>query len=173
MPELPEVEALAAFLRERAVGHVVARLDTPAISALKTFDPPPTAIAGLEVTGAGRYGKFLDIEIGGSAPGAPDALHLVTHLSRAGWLHWREKLPPAPPKPGRGPIAARLHLDDGSGFDLTEQGTQKRLALYLVRAVTDVPGIARLGPGRARPGADRRAARRAAHRSTAASSRAR
>ena len=89
MPELPEVEALAALLRERAVGHVVARLDTPAISALKTFDPAPTAIAGLEITGAGRYGKFLDIEIGGSAPGAPDALHLVTHLSRAGWLHWR------------------------------------------------------------------------------------
>ena len=146
VPELPEVEALAAFLRERAAGHVVARLDTPAISALKTFDPPPTAIAGLEITGAGRYGKFLDIEIGGSAPGAPDALHLVTHLSRAGWLHWREKLPPAPPKPGRGPVAARLHLDDESGFDLTEQGTQKRLAVYLVRAVTDVPGIARLGP---------------------------
>jgi formamidopyrimidine-DNA glycosylase len=149
VPELPEVEALAAFLRERAVGHVVARLDTPAISALKTFDPPPSALAGLEVTGAGRHGKFLDIEVGGSAPGAAGssaALHLVTHLSRAGWLQWRDKLPPAPPKPGRGPVAARLHLDDGSGFDLTEQGTQKKLAVYLVRAVTDVPGIARLGP---------------------------
>jgi formamidopyrimidine-DNA glycosylase len=146
VPELPEVEALAAFLRERAVGHAVARLDLVAFSALKTFDPPPTSIAGMEVSGAGRHGKFLDVEIGGSAPGAPDALHLVTHLSRAGWLQWREKLPAAPPKPGRGPIAARLHLDDGSGFDLTEQGTQKRLALYLVRAVTDVPGIARLGP---------------------------
>src|SRR4051794_6922837 len=91
VPELPEVEALAAFLRERAVGRVVARLDVPAFSALKTFDPPPSAIAGLEVSGAGRHGKFLDVEIGGSAPGAPDALHLVTHLSRAGWLHWRDK----------------------------------------------------------------------------------
>jgi formamidopyrimidine-DNA glycosylase len=138
VPELPEVEALAAFLRERAVGRVVARLDTPAISALKTFDPPPTSLAGLEVTGAARYGKFLDLEVSG--------LHLVVHLARAGWLHWRDSLPPAPPEPGRGPIAARLHLDDGSGFDLTEQGTQKKLALYLVRAVTDVPGIARLGP---------------------------
>ena len=138
MPELPEVEALAAFLRERAVGRVVARLDTPAISALKTFDPPPTALQGLEVTGAGRYGKFLDLDISG--------LHLVVHLARAGWLHWRDSLPPAAPKPGRGPVAARLHLDDGSGFDLTEQGTQKKLAVYLVRAVTDVPGIARLGP---------------------------
>ena len=138
VPELPEVEALAAFLRERAVGRVVARLDTPAISALKTFDPPPTALQGLQVTGAGRRGKFLDLDA--------DGLHLVVHLARAGWLHWRDSLPPAPPKPGRGPIAARLHLDDGSGFDLTEQGTQKKLAVYLVRALTDVPGIARLGP---------------------------
>ena len=138
MPELPEVEALAAFLRERAVGRVVARLDTPAISALKTFDPPPTALNGLEVTGASRHGKFLDLDVSG--------LHLITHLSRAGWLHWRDALPPAPPKPGRGPVAARLHLDDASGFDLTEQGTQKRLAVYLVRNPTEVPGIARLGP---------------------------
>ena len=139
MPELPEIEALAAFLRERAVGHAVARLDTVAFSALKTFDPPPTAIAGLEVTGAGRHGKFLDIEGGsGAAPGHPPVPGRLAAVAG--------KLPPAPPKPGRGPIAARLHLDDGSGFDLTEQGTQKRLALYLVRAVTDVPGIARLGP---------------------------
>ncbi len=37
-------------------------------------------------------------------------------------------------------------LDDDSGFDVTEAGTQKRLALYVVRAVQDVPGIASLGP---------------------------
>jgi formamidopyrimidine-DNA glycosylase len=69
----------------------------------------------------------------------------VVHLARAGWLHWRDTLPAAPPKPGRGPIALRLHLDDGGGFDLTEQGTQKKLAAYVVRTVTDVPGVARLG----------------------------
>jgi formamidopyrimidine-DNA glycosylase len=141
MPELPEVEALAAFLRERAVGRVVARVDTPAISALKTFDPAVSALAGLEVTAARRYGKFLDLEVGGPVGG----LHLVVHLARAGWLHWRDALPTAPPKPGRGPIALRLHLDDGAGFDLTEQGTQKKLAAYVVRTVTEVPGIARLG----------------------------
>jgi formamidopyrimidine-DNA glycosylase len=137
MPELPEVEALAAFLRERAVGHVVARVDTPAINALKTFDPAPSALAGLELVGAGRHGKFLDLDVSG--------LHLVVHLARAGWLHWRDSLPTAPPKPGRGPLALRLHLDDGAGFDLTEQGTQKKLAAYVVRSVADVPGIARLG----------------------------
>jgi len=137
MPELPEVEALASFLRDRAVGHAVARVDTPAISALKTFDPPVSALAGLEVTAVGRYGKFLDLDVSG--------VHLVVHLARAGWLHWRDTLPAAPPKPGRGPIALRLHLDGGGGFDLTEQGTQKKLAAYVVRTVTDVPGIARLG----------------------------
>jgi len=138
VPELPEVEALAAFLRERAVGRILARVDLCQLSAIKTFDPPHTALAGLEVTGAGRFGKFLDLDVSG--------LHLVVHLARAGWLHWRDQLPPAPPKPGRGPIAARVHLDDGGGFDLTEQGTKKGLAIYVVRSPAEVPGIIRLGP---------------------------
>ncbi len=138
MPELPEVEALAAFLRENAVGRVVARADLAAVQAIKTFDPPLSALAGLEVTGADRLGKFLDLDVSG--------LHLVVHLARAGWLHWRTGLPTAPPKPGKGPLALRVHLDDGNGFDLTEQGTRKGLAVYVVRTPADVPGIARLGP---------------------------
>ncbi|MDP9091981.1 MAG: Fpg/Nei family DNA glycosylase [Actinomycetota bacterium] len=144
MPELPEVEALAALLRERAVGRSVIRADVAAFSAVKTFDPPLSAIAGAEVTGASRHGKFLDLDISG--------LHLIAHLSRAGWLHWRDNLAAAPPRPGKGPLALRLHLApefaDGpvSGFDLTEAGTQKRLAVYLVRDPLDVAGIARLGP---------------------------
>ena len=140
MPELPEVEALAAYLRERAVGHTVERLEVSSFSALKTFDPPPTAIAGLVVTGAGRHGKFLDIGLGRE-------IHLVVHLARAGWLHYRDAFKsPLPLKPGSGPIALRLRLDDGSGFDLTEAGTQKSLAAYLVRDPALVPGVARLGP---------------------------
>jgi formamidopyrimidine-DNA glycosylase len=138
VPELPEVEALAAYLRERAAGHVVTRVDTPSIAALKTFDPPPTALAGLTVTGATRHGKFLDMDV--------DGIHLVVHLARAGWLHYREQLPPAPPRPGKGPIALRVHLDDESGFDLTEAGTKKGLSVYLVTDPGTVPGIARLGP---------------------------
>ncbi|MCF6508614.1 Fpg/Nei family DNA glycosylase [Blastococcus sp. MG754426] len=138
MPELPEVEALAAFLRENAVGHVLARADLAAVQAIKTFDPPLSALAGLEITGAARHGKFLDLDVAG--------LHLVVHLARAGWLHWRENLPTAPPKPGKGPLALRVHLDDGNGFDLTEQGTRKGLAVHVVRSPAEVPGIARLGP---------------------------
>jgi formamidopyrimidine-DNA glycosylase len=138
MPELPEVQALADFLTERAVGHVLTRVDVASIAVLKTFEPPVMSLAGLTVTGAARHGKFLDLDV--------DGLHLVSHLSRAGWLHWRDALPPAPPKPGKGPIALRVHLDTGAGFDLTEAGTQKRLAVYVVRDVSQVPGIARLGP---------------------------
>jgi formamidopyrimidine-DNA glycosylase len=138
MPELPEVEALAAFLRENAVGRVLTRADLAAVQAIKTFDPPLSALGGLEITGASRHGKFLDLDVSG--------LHLVVHLARAGWLHWRSGLPTAPPKPGKGPLAVRVHLEDGEGFDLTEQGTRKGLAVYVVRSPSEVPGIARLGP---------------------------
>jgi DNA-formamidopyrimidine glycosylase len=138
VPELPEVEALAGFLTERAVGRVVARVDLAAFSALKTYDPPVTSLAGLEITGVKRLGKFLDIDVSG--------LHLITHLARGGWLRWRDQLPTAPARPGKSPLAARVHLDDGSGWDLTEMGTQKRLAIYVVRSPYDVAGIARLGP---------------------------
>ena len=139
MPELPEVESLAVFLREHAVGHAVARADAASFSVLKTFDPPLTALAGQVITGVGRHGKFLDLS-------TDQGLHLITHLARAGWLRWRDDLPTAPPKPGKSPLAFRLRLDDGSGFDLTEQGTKKRLAVYLVRDPAEVPGVATLGP---------------------------
>jgi formamidopyrimidine-DNA glycosylase len=138
MPELPEVEALALFLRERASGHAIARADAASFAVLKTFDPPLSALVGQEVTGVARHGKFLDLTCGN--------LHLVFHLARAGWLRWREDMPDTPVKPGKSPLAFRLVLDDGAGCDLTEAGTQKRLAVYLVRNPVDVPGVATLGP---------------------------
>ena len=146
VPELPEVQALVDFLAERAVGRVVARVDVAAISVLKTYDPPVTALAGLEISGTARWGKFLDLDVSG--------LHLVTHLARGGWLRWSDAMSPVPLRPGKGPLALRVHLDDGSGFDLTEAGTQKRLAVYVVRSPYDVAGIARLGPDPLAPGFD-------------------
>ncbi|HTK67778.1 MAG TPA: DNA-formamidopyrimidine glycosylase family protein [Pseudonocardia sp.] len=141
MPELPEVEALAHHLRTHAVGHTVARVDAASMSALKTYAPPLSDLVGRTVSGAARHGKFLDVECEG--------LHLITHLSRAGWLRWHDTASVAPPKPtGKGPIALRVHLDavGGPGFDLTEAGTQKRLAVYVVKDPAEVPGIGRLGP---------------------------
>jgi formamidopyrimidine-DNA glycosylase len=139
VPELPEVEALAAYLRERAAGRRVDRVDVASISALKTYDPAPPAAVGRTVVDARRHGKFLDVVLEGD-------LHLVVHFALAGWLRYRETLPATPLKPGKGPVAVRVRLDDASGFDLTEAGTQKKLAVHLVTDPALVPGVARLGP---------------------------
>ena len=141
MPELPEVEALADHLRRHAVGLTVGRVDVASLSVLKTFDPPVSALVGREVTAANRWGKYLGLQAGD--------LHLITHLSRAGWLRWSDKLAAAPLKPGKGPIALRVHLGtpgEAPGYDLTEAGTQKRLAVWLVTDPLAVPQIASLGP---------------------------
>ncbi|MGN6635959.1 MAG: Fpg/Nei family DNA glycosylase [Oryzihumus sp.] len=138
MPELPEVQALVDFLRERTDGLAVAGVELGSISVLKTYDPPPQALAGLVVSGVQRHGKFVDLDL--------DGLHLVFHLARAGWLRWSDQLTTTPLRPGKSPIALRLRLSDGSGFDLTEAGTQKRLAAYIVDDPQKVPGIASLGP---------------------------
>jgi DNA-formamidopyrimidine glycosylase len=144
VPELPEVAALAADLRERAVGKEIDRADVAEFSVLKTYSPPLAALHGTRITGTSRRGKFLDL-IAEPADGGP-ALHLVTHLARAGWLRWRDALPETPPKPGKGPLAFRVRFSDGSGFDLTEAGTRKRLAVYLVTDIEQIPGVASLGP---------------------------
>ncbi|MFC6285426.1 Fpg/Nei family DNA glycosylase [Nocardioides sp. GCM10027113] len=139
MPELPEVEALAADLRGRLEGRAITAVHVAAFSALKTFDPPLRAIEGTLVDDVTRHGKFLDIEASG--------LHLVLHLARAGWVRWRDEVPALPPKPSsKSTLAVRVVLDDQSGLDITEAGTRKSLAMYLVRDPADVPGIASLGP---------------------------
>ena len=148
MPELPEVHALVADLGARLAGRTIARFDVTAFPALKTYDPPLSALEGAEVTGTARHGKFLDLVTSGD--GSP--VHLVVHLARAGWIRWRDSAPAPGAGRGKGPIAARLVLDDGSGFDITEAGTKKSLAIWLVRDPREVPGIARLGPDPLDPG---------------------
>ncbi|MFG2650318.1 Fpg/Nei family DNA glycosylase [Streptomyces sp. NPDC048436] len=138
MPELPEVEALRAFLTDHLVGREIVRVLPVAVSVLKTYYPPVSALEGRTVTDVTRHGKFVDLDA--------DGLHLVTHLARAGWLHWKDRLPDGPPRPGKGPLAVRVALETGEGFDLTEAGTQKRLAVYVTEAPAQIPGIARLGP---------------------------
>lgn len=138
MPELPEVQGLVDFLSARIVDHAIAGVELGSFSVLKTYEPPVTALSGLLVTSVARHGKFIDIDA--------DGIHFVFHLSRAGWLRWSEKLPSTVLRPGKSPIAVRMRFDDESGFDLTEAGTQKRLAAYVVRSPSEVPGIASLGP---------------------------
>lgn len=137
VPELPEVTALAEDLSSRLTGRVIRRLQIVSFAVLKTVDPPVSALEGATITGVTRHGKFLDVEAGG--------LHLVMHLARAGWIRWRAA-EPTPLRSATGPIAARLVLDDGSGFDLTEAGTKKSATVHLVRDLADVERIATLGP---------------------------
>jgi formamidopyrimidine-DNA glycosylase len=156
MPELPEVEALAHHLREHGVGRTVTRVDVASLSVLKTVSPRWTELHGRVMTAAGRHGKHLDLTVSEPDAAGPDGdLHFVVHLARAGWLRWADALSAAPPKPGRGPLALRVHLSEsvgggvsagGPGFDLTEAGTKKGLAVWIVRDPQEVPGIARLGP---------------------------
>lgn len=139
---MPEVQGLVDFLDERTTGLTVERVTVAAIAALKTYDPPVDALAGGEIVSASRHGKFVDVCVRTS----DHPLHLVFHLAKAGWLRWHDTLPATPIKPGRSPIALRVALSDGSGFDLTEAGTKKSLAVYVVADPGEVPGIARLGP---------------------------
>ncbi|MFE5668070.1 Fpg/Nei family DNA glycosylase [Streptomyces niveus] len=149
MPEVPEVEALREFLDGQLVGKEIVRVLPLTINVLKTYDPPLTALEGATVSAIERHGKWLDIVAGDSG------LHLAIHLARAGWLRWKDEFPAAPPRPGKGPLALRTVLAEGDGFDLTEAGTTKRLAVHLVRDPFEVPAIASLGPDPLGDGFDR------------------
>ncbi|QDO87216.1 Fpg/Nei family DNA glycosylase [Ornithinimicrobium ciconiae] len=138
MPELPEVQALVDFLDGRVVGRVVTDVELGSIAVLKTFNPPPDSLIGRPIDGTARHGKFIDLDV--------DGTHLVFHLARAGWLRFSEKMPTTRVRPGKSPIALRVRLDDDSGFDLTEAGTKKGLAAYVVDDPQEVPAIATLGP---------------------------
>jgi formamidopyrimidine-DNA glycosylase len=138
VPELPEVEALCAFLRDACRDKVIERAEVAALSALKTYRPPMESLVGSVVEDVGRRGKYVMVRAGAS--------WLVMHLSRGGWIHWKDKAPEARARPGKGPLALRIVLAGGSGFDVTEQGSEKRLALWLVSDPAEVAGVARLGP---------------------------
>lgn len=138
MPELPEVEALGRFLCERAGGRRVERVDVVSISVLKTYDPPAGALVGRRLTSCGRRGKYLLLEF--------DGLFLVLHLARGGWIRWQETFRPGPLRPGKGPLALRVRFEGGDGFDVTEAGTEKRVAAWVVRDPAAVEPVATLGP---------------------------
>lgn len=144
MPELPEVEALCRFLDRRAGGRQVERAQLASLSALKTFDPPVDALVGRTLSGCHRRGKWCCLQLGDT--------WLVLHLALGGWVRWYDRVPDGRARLGKGPLALRVglspdeELGPSPGFDVTEAGTEKRLALWLVADPAEVPAIAGLGP---------------------------
>lgn len=142
MPELPELEGLTDFLDRRLRSRQVARAELASFAALKSVGEGPQQLLGQTCLGVNRRGKYLCLQF--------SETWLVAHLARGGWVHWYESLPQATARPGRSPIALRLGLltepeDAAPGLDITEAGTQKRLALWLVPDPGDLPQIRALG----------------------------
>ena len=149
MPELPEVESLVQFLWAQAGGRTVERVDVASLSVLKTFDPPVTALVGRALAACERQGKYLLLGFDGVGSGSSDGrLWLVLHLSRGGWVRWHDSLPTGRVRPGgaKSPLHLRVGVAEGGGFDVTEAGTERRAAAWVVQSPEDVEHVATLGP---------------------------
>ncbi|MGC0251026.1 DNA-formamidopyrimidine glycosylase family protein [Pseudactinotalea sp. Z1748] len=140
MPEMPEVQGLVQALHAQLTGRVMHAVHVVSFPALKTYDPPVTALHGAHVAGVQRHGKWIDI----TARTGDDEVHLVFHLARGGWVRWHEEAPTRSPRPGKSGLAVRVLLDRGA-LDLSEAGTTKKLAVHVVRRAADVERIATLG----------------------------
>ncbi len=143
MPELPEVAGLTAFLGRNLLGAELTKIQITSFAVLKTADPPYPALEGRKIVGVERFGKFVSLDA--------DGIHFIFHLAKAGWLRYTEQPSQAQLRMGGSNIAARLGFTKSDGLtpvgvDLTEAGTKKSLAIYVVLDPLDVPGIATLGP---------------------------
>jgi formamidopyrimidine-DNA glycosylase len=121
MPELPDITVYVESLRRRIGGRTVAHARLLSPFALRTVEPPLSAIEGRRVTGVSRIGKRIVLEF-------DEDLFLVLHLMIAGRLRW---LPSGKKPPGRIALLA-LDFDDGTLL-LTEAGTTRRASLHVVR----------------------------------------
>jgi formamidopyrimidine-DNA glycosylase len=132
MPELPDIELYLGCLRPRVLGRPLERVRLASPFLLRSVEPPLAAAEGHTVTGLRRLGKRIVVAL------EPD-LFLVLHLMIAGRLHWK---PPGAKPPGKVGLAA---FDFPTGtLVLTEAGSKKRAALYLVRGEAE---LARHDPG--------------------------
>lgn len=138
---MPEVQGLVQFLADRLTGATLTVLQPVAFTALKSVAIAPDALLGGSVIGADRHGKWLDLVIATQ----DGRRHLIFHLARAGWLRWYDTLPNPTGRPSpKSPVALRVGSDRG-GFALTEAGTRRKLAVFIVADPAEVPMIATLG----------------------------
>jgi formamidopyrimidine-DNA glycosylase len=135
MPELPEVEAWRRALDPHVKRRTVERAGPAHIATLKTFDPPLAALDGRRLAGAGRRAKRLLF------PSEDGELVLMVHLMSAGRIRFLEPTAKHPRSP-----QFRLRFDDGAELVLTEAGSRKRAAVWLLRPEQLEAELAQLGP---------------------------
>jgi formamidopyrimidine-DNA glycosylase len=137
MPELPEVEITARRLDAALRGATIESAQAPGINALKTFDPPLSALAGRTIEGVGRRGKQLVVEVS-------DGLVILVHLMSAGRLQLYDKR--AGPRDRTSRLLVRI--DDGRELRLREFGTKQAAWVKLLRAeeLEDDEMLKTLGP---------------------------
>ncbi len=137
MPELPEVEITARVLDAALQGARIAYARAPGINALKTFDPPLSALEGERITVVGRRGKHLTVASTGE-------LVLLIHLMSAGRLQLYDKA--AGPRDRTSRLL--VGLDDGRELRLREFGSKQAAWVKLLRT-SELDGddaLATLGP---------------------------
>jgi len=137
MPELPEVEITARLIGAAVEGAEIESALAPGINALKTFDPPLTALAGRRFKSVGRRGKLFVIELDGD-------LAIEIHLMSAGRLQLFDTRASLRDRTSR----FLVRLADGRELRLREFGTRQRAWVKVLRAgeVDDEETIAALGP---------------------------
>ena len=143
MPESPEVQALADFLDERITGRTITEADVLEFRVVKTRAAQPGSLVGATVAGAERFGKHLDLSVGGR--------HLGIALGRHGWARFAEPGAANEPDAEAPPALASLSFDDGSTLELTDAGTWVSLGLTVTDRADEVPAVAKLGPDPADP----------------------
>ena len=139
MPELPEVEITARRLDAALRGDAIESAAAPGINALKTFDPPLSALEGAAIGGVRRRGKHVIVDVEAAEP-----LVLLVHLMSAGRLQLFDKR--AGPRDRTSRLLVRMA--DGRELRLREFGTKQRAWVKLLRAdeVDDDDALAGLGP---------------------------
>ncbi len=137
MPELPEVEVTARLLDAGVRGVEIESALAPGINALKTFDPPLSAVEGRAVAAVGRRGKMLTVELEGD-------LVLLIHLMSAGRLQLFDARASLRDRTSR----LLLRLADGRELRLREFGTKQAAWVKLLRSdeLDADPALADLGP---------------------------
>jgi formamidopyrimidine-DNA glycosylase len=132
MPELPEITAYLEGLERTILGQPLARIRVRSPSLLRTWDPPLSAAEGRRVIGLSRIGKRIVWSMEGD-------LHLVFHLMITGRFKWSKRGASVPAKRAHG----AFDFPNGTLL-LTEQSTQKRASLHVVRGQD---ALAELDPG--------------------------